>query len=281
MAEDNSEVKKIIRGKRSPNYPTLTLEKSIEMVQKLYDIYQQNTLPVPLAMETMGYSIKSGRSIQMLASLSYYGLLDAERGKITSRKVNVTNLAVTIIKHPDLKEREKAIIEAAMKPAIFNKIIYKYPEQLPQDRLLEWELEQEYEFNPKSIKDFITVFRQTVDFAKIYEKGIIKKEIEETKKYHLEEKEDKNMDKMQSLPLKTKLASEYSYTPSVDAKIERQVAMYPVGRDVSIRLIATGPITMKSIEKLIQMLNINKEDFATDGELAIIQEEKESQKKTE
>lgn len=281
MSDSNGGEKKVIRGKRSPNYPILTLERSIEMVRKLYEKYQQNAIPAPLAMEAMGYSIKSGRAVQMMASLSYYGLIDAERGQITSRKVNVTNLAVSIFKHPDLGEREKAIVEAAMKPVVFSKIIDKYPEQLPQDRLLEWTLDQEFEFNPKSIKDFITVFRQTVDFAKIYEKGIIKEESEESEEYNLDEKEVKNMEETQSHALKLKLASKYSHIPPIDAKTERQVAMYPVGRDVSIRLIASGPITMKSIEKLIQMLKINKEDFATDEELAIIQGEEESQKKIE
>jgi hypothetical protein len=281
MAEENVGDKKVIRGKRSPNYPILTLEKSLEMVRKLYDAYQQKAVPAPLAMEAMGYSIKSGRSIQMMASLSYYQLIDAERGQIENRKVNVTNLAVTIIKHPDPKEREKAIKEAALNPSIFNKIIEKYPGQLPQERLLEWNLESEYEFNPKSIKDFIAVFRQTMDFAKIYEKGIIKEESDETKEYHLDEEEDKKMGEIQGATLKLKPCAEYSHTPPLDAKSERQVAMYPVGRDVSVRLIASGPITMKSIEKLIQMLKINKEDFATDEELAIIQGEKETQKKPE
>jgi hypothetical protein len=286
MADNTQEVakkKQTVRGKRSPNYPNINLQKAISMISEFNEKYQRNAVPAPLAMEAMGYAITSGKAQSMLASLSYYDLIQVERGALETKKVNLTSLGVTILKNPNINARNQAIKKAALSPAIFKKLHAKFPDNVPQERLLSWELETAYQFNPKSIPDFITIFKQTMDFAKIYETGIIEEETGTSEEHNLDIEEDKNMEETQSPAVKLKLASEYSYTPPVDAKAERQVAMYPVGRDVSIRLIATGPITMKSIDKLIQMLEINKEDFATDDELAIIQQvkEKERQKKTE
>jgi hypothetical protein len=46
-------------------------------------------------------------------------------------------------------------------------------------------------------------------------------------------------------------------------KQEREIANYPVGRGLKARIFISGasPVTIKSIEKLIKLLELNKEDL--------------------
>ncbi|MBE7414188.1 MAG: hypothetical protein HS130_02715 [Deltaproteobacteria bacterium] len=154
--------------KRSPNFPTISIDKATELVQKLYNKYLRSSVPVNLAIEAMGYSVKSSGSKQLVATLTYYGLIEA-KGQKDERKVSVSELAFKILKNPNTRERDLAIRAAALKPSIFHKIYSDHQDHLPQEELLAWELEDKYDFNPKSIRDFISIFNRTMNFAKVYD----------------------------------------------------------------------------------------------------------------
>ena len=261
MVENSKETTKptIVR-RRSPNYPTINIEKAISMVTNLYEKFQRNQLPAPLAMEAMGYSIRSGKAQSMLASLSYYNLVQVERGgAIEKRKVNISPLGYNIVKNPDENERFKAIQEAAIKPMIYRKLLVKFPQQFPQDRLLAWELETNFGFNPKIIPDFIEIFRQTIDFAKVYELGIMEEESSEFEEKKEVKMEDKTITKF---PKPTPPPSSILTVPK---EHEREIANYPI-RGGTIRLLASGAVTQKAIDKLIKMLELSKEEFPLENE---------------
>lgn len=258
--EEVKEKKQVIRGKRSPNYPNINLQKAIAMISDFYDKFKRHAVPAPLAMEAMGYSITSGQAQSMLASLSYYDLVQVERGALLTKKVNITAKGFTILKNPNAAEKSKAIQEAALSPAIFKKLYLKFPNQFPQESLLAWELETTYGFNPNTIPSVIAVFKQTIDYARIYESGIIEEEKDASEYQEQDEMEGKDMAESEGMTLKTKLASQYSYTPPLNAGKEKEIANYPI-RGGTIRLLASGPVTQKAIDKLIKMLELSKEEF--------------------
>jgi len=155
--------------KRSPKYPFISLEKAIERANELYIKDGMNTVGTAVAKDHWGYNPKSSGGLQTIGALNIYGLLESV-GKGFDRKVKLTQLARRILldKRETSPDRDKAIKEAALNPTIFLELYAKWQETGPQsDESLEHDLVFERNFNEKSVKDFIRIFKDTMLFAKL------------------------------------------------------------------------------------------------------------------
>ena len=258
--EENTEKKK---RTRSPNFPTSGLKKALELAMKLYGRYGKHNTAWDVAITYLGYTPKSSAGLQAMASLSYYGLMNIQ-GTKSSRKVNITDLAFSILMddRENSFDRDSAIQRAALSTTMFNKNRMQYPHDLPADESLRHELVMTHKFNPASVPDFIKQFKETMAYAKIYESGIIGEggEIEDEESEGAEQEESERHKPPSFLkPPKGRATGKGQL-----GKDEMEIAKYPVGKNTYIRLIASGPITQKSIEKLSKLLDINKDDFPED-----------------
>jgi hypothetical protein len=259
-----------VKGKktRSPNFPFYTLEKGLSLAEILLEKYARYPVPFEVAIKAAGYSAKSSAGLQAIAALSAYGLIEVEGSK-TEKKIAVSDLAFKILadKRPISPERDAAIKEAALKPIMFHKIFERYPDSPPADDALEYELVFTYKFNKGSVHDFITVFSKTMDYAKIYESGIIGDEYRVPETAIQEQKGDKPMipgKSERTLPMGAELV--YGPFPPV-AGGEYEIAKFFLGGDISVRLVASAPITkftQKTIDKLIKHLELDKEELPID-----------------
>jgi hypothetical protein len=242
---------------RSPNYPFLTLEKGIEFVKGIYEHHNRYSVATEVAAKDMGVSPKGSYLAQHLAALSQYGLIDLE-GETGSRKIKISDLAFKIMvdQRPDSEERDGLIKEAALKPTTFRKIFDAYPSGLPADSAIEYKLKAELAFNPKSVGDFISNFKSTMDYAKVYKSGIMGQE-----KTPIKEPDMNATDKVQ-----VKDVPNVRISPPPITLDEREIANYPVGPGRRARIFFSGGSpTVESIEKLIKLLELNKEDFPLPG----------------
>jgi len=244
---------------RSPNYPALTLEKSLGLIEVLFKQHSRYLVALEVAAKGWDISAKSSYIAQHLAALSAYGLIEIE-GEKDSKKIKVSDLAFKILmdKRPDSEEREALIKEAALKPNIFKKIYDKYSTVPPADDTLDYELKTQYGFNPASVTDFIDIFKQTIEFAKVYKSGIIGEK-------DIPIKEPEMIPTTDKIPLKDSTLVKGSALFGMN---EREIANYPAGPGVTIRITVSGggAITQKSIEKLIKHLELDKEYFPTENE---------------
>ncbi len=256
MKEEKKDQKKRIR---SPNYPSLPLEKSLGLVEALSKDHNRYLVPLEVAGKCWDISAKSSYMAQHIAALAAYGLIDSE-GEKDSKKIKVSDLAFKILmdKRPDSEEREALIKEAALKPNIFKKIYETYSTIFPANASLDYELKTQYGFNPASVTDFIDIFKQTFEFAKVYKSAIIGEEKIPIKEAEMISTSDKIP------PKEVILSKEFK---SLEAG-EREIANYPVGKGLKARILFFGetPITMESIEKLIKLLELNKEDLPEPNE---------------
>jgi len=239
---------------RSPNYPSLTLQKSLELVEALLKQHSRYFVVLEIAGKCWDISAKSSYISQHIAALTAYGLIDSE-GEKDSKKIKVSDLAFKILmdKRPNSEDRETLIKEAALKPNVFKKIYESYPTVFPADDTLDYELKTQYGFNPARVTDFINIFKQTFEFAKVYKSGIIGEE-------NLSIKEPEMISTSDKIPLKEMITAKES--GPLGGK-EREIANYPVGRGLKAKILFSGetPITIESIEKLIKLLELNKEDL--------------------
>lgn len=260
-----------IKRQRSPNFPAEPLEKCIDVAKRLYDKYKRSTVAQVVAIQGLGFSPTSGGALQLFAALSAYGLLEAN-GSGKARTVKLSDRAFKIIldTRPYSPERDELIKEAALSPPIFKMIKEENPDHLPAEDALSHDLKLRHDFNPNAVPGFIRVLTNTFEFAKTYESDMTP---DETSVYQRQEPVGERDNIMANAPttgpatVPTRaFAQVRTDAVLVNTDFEREIAKYPVGRDVSIRLIASGPVTQKSIEKLIKMLQINVEDFPANEE---------------
>lgn len=246
---------------RSPNYPAISLERAISFAQTLYEKFKQSPIAYEVAARGLNYSPTSSVGMQIMASISYYGLIDVE-GSGKNKRVKLSDFAFKIIvdKRTVSPERDTAIKQAALNPSIFKKIKDDFPNDIPADEALQYDLVMKYKFNPASVHQLIKMFKETMAYAKVYESYIMGADSGD-----IEIGKDEIIEGDQSMmpPYDTTLLMpKPSSLPAISMNIEeREIAKYPVGRDISIRIIASGHITQKAIQKLIKILQINIEDF--------------------
>jgi hypothetical protein len=247
---------------RSPNYPSLTIEKSLDLVNALFKEHNRYAVALEVAGKCWNISAKSSYIGQHIAALAAYGLIDSE-GEKDTKKIKLSELAFKILidNRPDSGDREALIKEAALRPNIFKRIYDDYPSGPPADAALDYELKTKYGFNPGSVTEFISIFKQTFDFAKVYKSGIMGEEKQPIKEPDMMPNTDKP-------PVKDNLSGKPA--PSISSS-EREIANYPVGRGMKARILFSGPVTIESIDKLIKLLELNKEDLPD-----IIPDEKEN-----
>lgn len=262
----NNEIK--IKKPRSPNFPSLPLARTLELARSLLNKYARNSVHVIVGLRSLGYSHTGSSGMQVLASLIAYGLVDTE-GSGEEKKIAISDLGFKILadNRAVSPEREEAIREAALNPPIFQKMLARYPHSLPADDALEWDLVSTFKFHKSSAIDFLKVFRQTLDYANLYQSGIIGDENQPLDWLPQTIEGDKPMinipGQLESLPpMRTPTAAlDTILTRAPEG--EREIANYPIGQGLKARILVSGksPLTQKAIEKLVALLNLNKEDL--------------------
>jgi hypothetical protein len=145
---------------RSPNYPALSLEQSIDMVGKIHKENRTNVIGRETAARDMGYTGLTGRSLTVLASLAQYGLVE----KAGKGDIKVTRRAVEILHPVEEAHRIEALLEAAHAPALFRMLTERFPDGVPSANALRSYLVQS-NFNDVAIGQAISAFLETNAFA--------------------------------------------------------------------------------------------------------------------
>jgi hypothetical protein len=151
---------------RSPNYPGLSLKKAVERIAIIHEAEGRHWTNMATLVNHLGFkTMNSGPATVTYAGLKKFGLLD-EEGTGDQRRARVSELAYRILKAPEPK-RSEAIKEAALLPAIHQEMRRRFPDGLPSDANLLWQLETDLNFTPSGAADFLRKYRATVDYARL------------------------------------------------------------------------------------------------------------------
>jgi hypothetical protein len=246
------------KRQRSPNFPSISLEKSLTFIQALYVKYKLSPVALEVVLKGLSLSPTSSVGMQIMAALGAYGLIEIE-GLGTGKRIKISSAAYKIIadKRPVSPERDTLIRECALSPNIFRKIWEAYPDHFPPEDQLEYELTFTYKFNPSTVRDFIGVFRQTMDYAKVYDSDIIGDENQLVEDSPMMQITDKALSAKDSVVTRPPM-----FLPLAG---EREIANFPI-KDHTIRLLTAGPWNREVIKKLIKYLELSKDDFPNGDE---------------
>ena len=140
---------------RSPNYPSLSLRQSIDMVAKIHRAARTNIITREDAAQAMGYTGLTGRSMTVIAALVHFGLIT----KAGKGDIRVTQVTVDIL-YGDEDEKKAALLLAAFTPQLFRDIHERFPDGIPAEGAIRSFLIKQ-DFSDAAVGPAITAFMET------------------------------------------------------------------------------------------------------------------------
>jgi hypothetical protein len=154
-----------ILRKKSPRAPSISLEQALDGAVRIYEKERRHPAPADAVAQHLGYkSANNGTAVKAMASIRYFGLLDrpAEGMLAVAKDVESYQYAPS----PDL--RQELLKRWLKTPVIFAELLDNFKDGLPSDPTLRYEFIQRG-FLPDAVDAAVTVFRQSVDFARYFE----------------------------------------------------------------------------------------------------------------
>lgn len=251
---------------RSPKYPYISLDMAVERARRLYDQVKDSAQPKDVMAKVYGKPATSSATIQTFATLSQYGLLEPVlSGGV--RKLRVTALTRSII-NPNAPDDVVSVAKktAALSPNIFKELWKEYgtAEGMNDAAILYYLTDgrvQEHgaAFTDRAAQEVIRVYRATLAYA------------------GLSESDNNSVDVVMEPEAETEDVSRH-VGPAVEraerplaapqsrivemAQGERELQSGMLSKGASYRVIVSGQIGVKEIERLIKKLEMDKEILA-------------------
>jgi hypothetical protein len=246
-----------IQRDRSPAYPNITLKAAIDRLVEFDTHFKRS----PARPEKIGdaWGIKGKAYVdRTAAALRYYGLLKYQ-GTGKERYIVTSDWGKAYLRSAQEETKRTVIKKAALLPKQIAFFWNQWGTDRPVDAVCLDELMFKHKFGEAGARDFLKVYDVTITFAGLtssdrpdYNPG---REPEE------EDGEPEGQDGENPPPPPP--------PPSNKVKMiagERELTTGLLARDASFRLIVTGNVGVKEIERLIKKLELDKEILADEDE---------------
>jgi hypothetical protein len=260
MAEP--EPKDTSKRDRSPKFPYIGLSKALERIQVLYDKVKRYDARIADIAKDWGLSATSSSTDRTVAALQSFGLID-DSGSGENRKIKLTELAVRILADQRPGVREGLLSEAALKPPIISDYARKWTGGRPDETHALGQLQFDGGFTEEGAKMFLRVFDDTIKFTK----ESVSDKLPDTEAEAGREKADEGADSAAQNQLKAQTARQ----PLAKGKLmdgERELTTGMLSKAASFRLIVSGDVGVKEIDRLIAKLELDKEILAEDVDIS-------------
>jgi hypothetical protein len=150
---------------RSPNYPSISVSRAMDIAAKVYAEEKRFSVPLPTVCKHAGYSgTKSGHAKRTIAALKKYGVfVDVDTG------LEMTPEAKKYILSPNDTELRVATLKTmALRYEIVKQTLEQYPEGLPDDEALKRHFLLERGFTDAGATEVVEVIKDIVQVAKLY-----------------------------------------------------------------------------------------------------------------
>lgn len=147
--------------KRSPRAPLISLKEAMDRVGKVYEKEGRHPATVDIVAQHLGYkSADNGAAKQATATLGYYGLLERPSEGILAVAKSFEEYKF----EPSEKTRIEILRKWLSTPGVFGELLEKYPDRLPSEASLKYELIQKG-FKPAAADECLTAFLESVKFV--------------------------------------------------------------------------------------------------------------------
>ncbi|MBI1215080.1 MAG: hypothetical protein GC185_04580 [Alphaproteobacteria bacterium] len=246
---------------RSPPAPFISLPKAIERAKSLHATAQHHPVGIAVLANAWGYSAKSSGLLQTAAALLQFGLLNDE-GSGDKRKFQLTNDALRIVQDADpaSEKRKEALSRTALFPKIHKELWEKYGASAGEVVLknyltLDRREAGESPFSEVAADALISEYKETITYA----------DLENNTSQSPPEKDIKEVaaksDNVTHFnpPLSTAAqAGQKGKTMAGERVLQDGI----LSQGATYRIIVSGKIGPKEIDRLIKKLELDKEILA-------------------
>lgn len=255
---------------RSPKYPYISLDLAIERVRAIHGQIREHAQPREVVAKAYGKPATSSATLQTFATLLQYGLLENVMSN-GDRRLRVTGLAQDIL-HPHAPPEKvaRAKREAALSPLVFKELWERFGdtrnlnESMPLYYLTSDRAAQHGTvFTDKAASEVLRVYQATLDYAGVSESDKVEDETEGREPSEPDvSKEPKRGGTNDSRGKPENPPGGHKYVMS-DGERELQTGMLSK-KGATFRVIVSGHVGQKEIERLIAKLELDKEMLADD-----------------
>lgn len=156
MAEKNT---------KTPKSPRYSLPWAIDRILILLEKEGVHSVAPDIMAQHLGYSnARNGQAATVLATLRMYGMIL----KAPQRKDMVSEDIKKFKYTPYPEEKQQLADKWLRSPKLFASILSKYPDELPSEPALIYELIQDYNFTEVAAKKFIKVLKESIEYSRSF-----------------------------------------------------------------------------------------------------------------
>jgi hypothetical protein len=211
---DDSESRKKVR---SPSFPFIGLRYALDRARAFYEAEQRNAARAETAAAHWGYSAKSSGGKQTIAALRAFGLLEGD----SLVKLSGRGLRLVLDEREGSEERERLLQQAALMPVIHARLWERYGAELPSPQTLRLGLILDEGFNENSVDDFLTEYRETLEYARLLQQPV---------------REDEGGERLAAPPPPTPPSSQPSRIAAETAGVDPMIVPLLDGNAVELRI---------------------------------------------
>ena len=246
------EIKKLPTSKaskdRSPSFPFIPLKTAIERLEAFEKTFGRHSTPATKVGLAWGMKEKSSQADQTLAALKSFGLLKYE-GMGEARHATLTDEGRGYLRANQELKKKEILKTCALRPKIIRKFWAAWGADRPLDAVALDKLIEDG-FSDAGANNFLKVYDETTAFAGLSASDKITREAGDGD----EDSEGAETPEKPILPPENKVKNTM---PG-----ERELTTGLLSKDANFRLVVSGPIGVKEIERLIQKLELDKEILA-------------------
>ncbi len=254
-------------------FPYISLEKAIERVKVLHKAGGDHPIPVMEAAKLWGFGEKASGWRQTVAACKYYGLVDTVGAK-EARRVKLSPDARRYFLDERPEEHEKAHAIFALKPVALSSLWKIWKAKPPADQIARSNLKLDFGYAENAAAQILAIYKANIVFAALERLGA---ESLLAGDVGLERGEISSLTELGAPPvtgagvnirlgdgtLKTSPVAGVSpehRAMRVDLMDgERELTTGLLSKEASFRVIVTGKIGSREIERLIKKLELDKE----------------------
>ncbi|HET6184777.1 MAG TPA: hypothetical protein VFA03_14435 [Acetobacteraceae bacterium] len=245
---------------RSPAFPVIPLGEALKRLEEFENHFKR----IAARSEKVGeaWGVNKGYADRIAAGLRYFGLLDYQ-GQGAERTITVSDMGRKYLRAQQDEVKREIVREAALRPKQIAKFWDKWGRDRPTDAACLDELTLNNGFSAGGARDFLKVYDATISFARLGESDKIPDSEDATEADRID---DGEQDLLQSPPAKPRMAIPLAAEKVPLMEGERELTTGLLSKGASFRLIVSGKVGEKEIERLIRKLELDKEILAeTEG----------------
>ncbi len=231
---------------RSPNYPNYDLGGAVGLIEKVYAKDGRNKVSRAALADHLGHESLSGPALGKIGALRAYGLIEG-----VGDELRVSEDAVSALKAPPGSgARKDALGRLALKPALFQMIQNDFETPPSMENLTFWLIKQG--FSETAAEIAARSYLKTLDYVDSLRGG----------------SDAPNLSEDASRKAPPPMGNQNQKGGQFEALGgERELITGLLSKTASFRLVVSGAVGVKEIERLIAKLELDKEILAESNEV--------------